>query len=458
MLRGLKAPSNDRGDAATVAGRMAARKALTALLVQTRPENRASLLEYVEERAASLRLHARREGAVASFAPVAAGRGNASGRGNPSVRPATSAVRREEFACRYPGQLFGIVGHSDVLDGGTGTAPARSVSKVEELGIAAIGACGVGSYVPTCNPEFFTTTSSSPSSATIMGVSATYLAGLGCAISGSQTATLVNGGRVREQFIPVNPCPPLPPLPPGPPPPPVTVRIHVQQGFVSMAGNGLVVLGGPGGLTTTSITAQGSPAGGSVTWTAGPKLEINGINSANASVTGTAPSTQGGDTYVSVRYVVGSQSAESSVRFTVLDPRTFVAVNYPGGAESTVPYSYGNYSGYITTMSYYVDDQLAPPNHIVLPGMTNLETLTTLSNPFGASFDPPDNQPKAGSSDLNGQMTDLLSAYGPGGLPQGFTASRLQSWTVNGFNFGPAQRQNFTSTFATVTRRTLSRQ
>jgi len=218
MLRGLKAESNDRGDAATVAGRMAARKALSALLAQAPPENRASLLEYVEERAAALRLHAQRQGAVPSFAPASARGGHASGRRNASVRPATSEVRREAFSCRYPGQLFGIVGHSDVLDGGTGTARARSASKVEELGVTAIGACGVGNYVPTCNPEFFTTTSSSPSSATIMGVSATYLAGLGCAISGSQTATLVNGGRVREQFIPVDPCPPLPPLPPGPPP------------------------------------------------------------------------------------------------------------------------------------------------------------------------------------------------------------------------------------------------
>ena len=200
MLRGLKAESNERGDAATVAGRVAARKALRTLLAQAPPENRASLLEYVEERAALLRLHARREGAVASFAPLAAGRGNA------LVKPSTGEVRREGCSCRYPGQLLNVGGYSDVLDAGGGTAQARSASKVGELAATATCACGVGNYVPTCNPEFFTTTSSSPSSATIMGVSATYLAGLGCAISGSQTATLVNMPRdelVAARFKPL---------------------------------------------------------------------------------------------------------------------------------------------------------------------------------------------------------------------------------------------------------------
>jgi hypothetical protein len=161
MLRGLKAPSNERGDTATVAGRMAARKALTALLAQAPPENRASLLEYVEERAASLRLHAERQGAAATFAPVAARGRNTTVRVDASVRPITSAVRREGFACRYPGELFGIVGRSDVLNGAGGTARARSASKLAEIGITAIGACGVGNTVPTCNPEFFTTSSSS---------------------------------------------------------------------------------------------------------------------------------------------------------------------------------------------------------------------------------------------------------------------------------------------------------
>jgi hypothetical protein len=209
MLRGLKAPSNERGDTATVLGRMAARKALTTLLAQALPENGASLREYVEERSASLRLHAQRTGTDASFSAVSPLR--AFVRANLAARPAISAVKREEFSCRYPGQLFGIVGRSDVVDGGTGTTRAGSGSKVDELAITATGACGIGNAVPTCNPEFVTAMSSSSSSAAIVGLSTTYIAGLGCAVSGTLAAERETGltaarGRMRPQIY--DPCSP----------------------------------------------------------------------------------------------------------------------------------------------------------------------------------------------------------------------------------------------------------
>jgi hypothetical protein len=336
ILRGLGAASDERGDAATVAGRVAARKALRTLLVETQPENRASLLEYVEERAALLRLHARREGAVASFIPAVAGGGRASGRRNASVRPATSAVRREEFSCRYPGQLFGIVGHSDVLDGGTGTAQARSVSKVDELGATAIGACGVGSYVPTCNPEFFTTTSSSPSSATIMGVSATYVAGLGCAISASQTTTLVNRGRVREQFIPVNPCPPLPP---PPPPPPADFSISPAQ---------TVEDGGAGQFSVTILSGSATSYQWSFTAPSGAGNGPNvGFTAPNDASTGTdahwfalpnGECTASFSSAYTIRALVGFVGTGSKSKHTSL------TVTTPSGAVGWVPF------GFVTIM------------------------------------------------------------------------------------------------------------
>jgi hypothetical protein len=232
-----------------------------------------------------------------------------------------------------------------------------------------------------------------------------------------------------------------------------------------MADNGLVLLGGPGGLTATSVTANGNPAGGTIVWTAGPGLQISGANSPNASVAGTAPSASGGDTYVSVQYTLNGQSATATFPFTVLNPTEFTAVNYPGGNtnNATVPYNNGTYSGYITTMIYYLYDQFSPPNPIALPGITNSELLTTMSNPSQASFDPPDGQPKVGSSDANGQMPDSLNvslpiAEYPGGIPENFTASRSQAWTVNGFGFAPAQVQSYSSTSATVQTQTLSRQ
>ncbi len=191
MIRILPEDPDERGDAATVAGRMAARRALGSLLAQAQTErNRAALQAYVQERAVVLQQHAQRAGGVASFGVAVASNRNA------SVKPGTSEVRMDEFSCRYPGQLLGIAGYADVLGG---TAQGGSTAKLATLSVAATGACGFGSpvaaiSVPACKPEFFTTASLSPSSATITGVSYSYVQGLGCTIMGSQAATTVVTG------------------------------------------------------------------------------------------------------------------------------------------------------------------------------------------------------------------------------------------------------------------------
>jgi len=262
---------------------------------------------------------------------VAARGGNASGRRNASVRLATSAVRREEFSCRYPGQVLGVAGYSDVLDEGGGTAQARSVSKVDELGATAIGACGVGNYVPTCNPEFFTTTSSAPSSATIMGVSATYLAGLGCAISASQTTTLVNRGRVRALFIPVNPCPPLPPEPP--PTPPADFSISPAQTVVD-GGAGqfsVTILSGSATSYQWSFTApSGAGNGPNVSFTA-PNDASTGTDAHWFALPNGECTASFSSTYA-IRALVGFVGTGSKSKHTSL------TVTTPSGAVGWVPF------------------------------------------------------------------------------------------------------------------------
>jgi hypothetical protein len=202
-----------------------------------------------------------------------------------------------------------------------------------------------------------------------------------------------------------------------------TVTIQVQSGLVSMAGNGLVVLAGPGGLGTTAITGVGNPSGGAYTWTAGPNLSIGGVNSANASVGGTAASTSAGDTYISLAYTVNGQTGNASFRFTVLNPVTMQAASgtFPGGAKDTTVYKNGEYVGYILEMDYYLYDQITSAI-IALPGLTFTETLQTTSNPDYAQFIPPDNTPTTAHSDATGKMIDLLYASYPFGLPPGFTA------------------------------------
>lgn len=226
---------------------------------------------------------------------------------------------------------------------------------------------------------------------------------------------------------------------------------------MSMAGNGLVLLAGAGGLGSTAVTASGSPSGGTYSWTVGPNLSIGGATSANASVSGTGASTSAGDTYVTNSYTVNSQTGEASVRFTVLNPTTLTAGNYPGGAGATTTYASGNVSGYLTTITYYVYDQMSPPNPIQVPGIPLTEVLTTTSNPYGGEFTPPDNTPHTAYSNSAGQMPDYLYAYAPGGLPNGFSASRNQSLTANGFGFTPTQQQTYTRTYATISTQSLAR-
>ncbi len=236
-----------------------------------------------------------------------------------------------------------------------------------------------------------------------------------------------------------------------------TVNIQVAPGFVSMAGNGLVVMGASG-LTSTAVSAKGNPSGGTVSWTAGPRLRISGTNSVNATVAGTAPSTSAGDTYASVAYSLSGQAASASQRFTVLNPTILKAASFPGGSKYTTSYQNGSLKGYYTSITYYVYDQMSPANIIALPGLAFTEVLTTLSNPYGADFTPADGNPRTVSSDASGAMMDALYAYATlPGLPTGFTASRSQSLSANGYPFSPAQQQSYTATGASIATQELHR-
>ncbi|HEX7362282.1 MAG TPA: hypothetical protein VF283_17460 [Bryobacteraceae bacterium] len=232
------------------------------------------------------------------------------------------------------------------------------------------------------------------------------------------------------------------------------VTIQIQNGYIE-AGSGVVLLAGPGGVNSTAITAVGTPGGGTINWTAGPNLTVSGINSPNASVSGSAPSSARGDTYVSVTYTINGQTASASARFTVLNPAQLYAGSFPGGSGVTTPWSSGNNSGYVTTITYYLFDQWSTA--IQVPGMPLTEVLHTTSNPYGGSFTPPDNTPNTAQSNSAGQMPDYLYAYASGGLPSGFSAARSQSLTGNGFSFNPQQQQTYTQTYADIASQYLTR-
>jgi hypothetical protein len=181
ILRSLGEVSTWPGDAATVAGRMGARKAISSLLTQAAPQNGAALAAYVQERAAVLGWHAQRQGATAN--PLA----SVSARASACTAPVTSDIKTAQLSLVYPGQPQGIRAYVDISCGEGGAAP-RSSAKGTTLSVIAVGASGGAESAPACNPQFIASASNSASAATITGEGNAYVPGLGCAITGSQSA------------------------------------------------------------------------------------------------------------------------------------------------------------------------------------------------------------------------------------------------------------------------------
>jgi hypothetical protein len=220
MLRVFRQGLDEGADTTVSSGRMAARRALASFLARETAASRAAARGYVQERSGVFRQHAQRAGwtSVPSYLPAP---GDVAG-ANLSV----SAVRTDPFSCLYPGQSVGISGHADVLERHRATRDAASTSKVAELAASANGTCGTtgpSSAIapPLCSPEFFTTTSLSPSAATITAVTYSYVASFGCTVTMGQTTTTV-GSSVRQpvaEYSPACPqqCPPnpIPPIPQG---------------------------------------------------------------------------------------------------------------------------------------------------------------------------------------------------------------------------------------------------
>jgi hypothetical protein len=228
-----------------------------------------------------------------------------------------------------------------------------------------------------------------------------------------------------------------------------SVQIQIEEGKQA-GGSGFVVMANS--TNHTNLTAVGSPAGGTYTWETGSGMEFQGAsNVANVSVRGTSESLQSSDTWVRVTYTLNGTTVAASVRFTVRVPTEFRAATMGGTSQTT-----GNESGYLTLIVYGAYDRFG--NRLSLGNILATETLSTVSSSHSIAWDPPDGQPRTGTSDTSGAVWDYLSATREGGLPSGFSATRTQFWNVGGYAFVPTQSQLYRQTYAEITRATLTRQ
>lgn len=211
MLRVLRQDPDERGEAATIAGRMAARRALAALLAQDTAATRAAVLEHLRERAVVLMQHAQRAGLEAFSQPALGAKGRPG-----SLKPTAANIRTDQFSCGYSGQSPAITGQAGVQYGAN--TARRSTAKDVELSVTAAVTCGVtvvgvAPALPVCNPGFFTTTSASPPTAMIMGITYSFVGSLGCTIAGSQSKMRMGAEtEPLPAFAGPGPCPEPPPV------------------------------------------------------------------------------------------------------------------------------------------------------------------------------------------------------------------------------------------------------
>lgn len=135
------------------------------------------------------------------------------------------------------------------------------------------------------------------------------------------------------------------------------------------------------GPNSSTLTASGSPAGGSYTWsTSSNKVSLSSTTSATVTVTAASASTSIGDVPISITYTVNGQSATASVNITVEQPTSLQLIT---NGDTTNPTGHacdatatsnncqtsrftgsGTYSSQVRSRTYHVMDQFNPPRWI----------------------------------------------------------------------------------------------
>jgi len=234
------------------------------------------------------------------------------------------------------------------------------------------------------------------------------------------------------------------------------VIIQLESGKIWPGTSGFVVFSSTQNMTTAA-TAVGQPSGGSYQWSLGSLLAFNGSSTtANTAVKGTSASASPEDTYLQVTYTINGISTSASVRFTVRQSSFLNNFGLTGGPDRTVPVSQqgGSVTGYITNITYFVEDQFGTaqsPSLLQVSGMDVTELLLVIqqSDP-SVVLDPPEGVPRTAQTIAQGSVDDHLSVTAVGGVPNGYSDMIDQQFTVTGFTFGQHQIQRHLQTYATV--------
>lgn len=186
---------------------------------------------------------------------------------------------------------------------------------------------------------------------------------------------------------------------------------------------------------------QGTPTGGTYTWSASttssynPSISLNGSGSpysttaSQVTVTANAPSSSSGDSTLTVNYVVNSTSAPTPATraFTI---RIFRFLQQAGNIQ-VIPINNSNPPQYGYTSYVYYNVLTNPGGQLLQSGYTNISVYETVSQP--TSNFPVTEVTGTGGTNSSSQVVDTLSFYGDSPLPSNLSATADQYLGVGGF-------------------------
>ena len=255
----------------------------------------------------------------------------------------------------------------------------------------------------------------------------------GMATAGSVGATSVNF--TTADYSPSSVCG-SPPVCPYLPPLIVTMPVSVPP-KVNITGPGslpLAASGTPGGLNTASLTATGTPSGGTYAWSIVSGNSVTLSTRTGNSVTLTSQSA--GTTQVEATYTLNGVPGSQIIVETVQQPTSTLVYADTGTTQDFNCQSFVGlkYNGDQRTVSYETLDQSG--NDISNAGMPAVEAFTNVTTSCGVSPTPGNGQTITG-----GAFTDLfalcsskcLPANGSGQPTGSCEVQATHTWSVNGF-------------------------
>jgi hypothetical protein len=149
--------------------------------------------------------------------------------------------------------------------------------------------------------------------------------------------------------------------------------LNGQDGVVPIS-SGTPPQGSPAYVNSTTITATGSPSGGSYSWsTSSNKVSLSNTTAATVTVTGLAESASTRDVTITDTYTRNNVSIPSQVPFTVQKPTFMSYVSADASGTASCP---SGQSGKYKDMTWQLQDKNHNPIPYALPTYDTLTNVT----------------------------------------------------------------------------------